>query len=257
MEQHEHSKTRRLVALGGALVVMTAFLLALSTGSPRHALADAHPGINFTMTVPGYAGCNTSTGDAQCYIPPGATFTVNITLAALPADVPGHEGYDIKLVYSGVTSLDNASVAAWPDCAYPAYTYDTPGVVQMGCAIGIDAADSTYTGQVGTADFTCAQSGTITMEHGSGSTDLFQSLSQILYEPGGGETLNIGCGSPPTPTVPPTATRVPGLSPTGSGGALTHNDNNGTMALWLAIGSLAALSAAALAAMSRRFARGR
>ena len=257
MEQHEHSKSRGLVALGGALVVMTAFLLALSTGSSRHALADAHPGINFTMAVPGYAGCDTGMGDAQCYIPPGATFTVNVTLGALPADVAGHEGYDIKLAYNGVTSLNNASVAMWPDCAYPAYTYDTPGVVQMGCSIGADAADSHYTGLVGTEGFTCAQSGAITMQHGSGATDLFQSLSQILWEPGAGETLNITCGSPPTPTVPPTATHVPGLSSTGSGGALGHSDNNETMALWLVIGSLATLSAAALAAMSWRFARGR
>ncbi|MGH7484384.1 MAG: hypothetical protein ACREMY_02120, partial [bacterium] len=145
MEQHEHSKTRWLIVLGGALVVMAAFLLTISTGSPRQASAAEHAGVNFTMSVPGYAGCNTSAGNAQCYIPPGTTFTVNVALGALPSDVPGHEGYDIKLAYSGVTSANNASVAMWPDCAYLAYSYDTPGIVQMGCAIGADAPDSTYT----------------------------------------------------------------------------------------------------------------
>jgi hypothetical protein len=254
MEQHERSKIPWM-ALGGALVVMAALLAGFSAGSPRQALAAEHPGVNFTVAVPGYSGCDTSAGNAQCYIPPGTTFTVNVTLGSLPSDVPGHEGYDIKLAYSGVTSQDNASVDSWPDCAYPAYTYDTAGVVQMGCAIGIDSTASTYTGLVGTAGFTCAASGSITLEHGSGSTDLFQSISQILWEPGGSETLNITCGSPPTATTPPTATRAPGLGPSGVGDALDGND--GTTALWLAIASLGALTMVALAAMSWRLSRGR
>lgn len=248
MEQHKQSKTKRLAAVGGALAAL-AFFLALSAGSAPHALADAHPGVNLSASVPGYAGCDTSSGDAQCYIPPGTTFTVNVTLGALPSDVSGYQGIDIQLNYSGVTSQNNGDVTEWSDCVYPAYSYDTPGVVTMACAIGAGASDSTYSGIVGTIDFTCAASGTISLEHGNTLTDIIQSVSQVLWEPGTSETLNITCGSPPTATPPSTATPqatstpVPGLGSTGSGGSLQSGGEGST--LMLLLGAAVATVAAA------------
>src|ERR1700675_1641378 len=103
MERREHV-SGRLVAFGGALLAMAALLLISTAQTASPAFAEPHPGLNFTASVPGYAGCNTSQGDAQCYIPPGTTFPVDVTLDPLPSDIPSYQGYDIKMSYTGLTS---------------------------------------------------------------------------------------------------------------------------------------------------------
>jgi hypothetical protein len=249
MEKLEHV-SGRLVAFGGALLAVAALLLIPIAQTASPAFAEPHPGLSFTASVPGYAGCNTSQGDAQCYIPPGTTFTVNVTLGPLPSDITSYQGYDIKMSYTGLTSADNASTAAWPDCGYPA-TYFEAGLVNMGCAVGLPpAGPSTYTGLVGTNDFTCSQSGAITLLHGDGNTDLNQDIGVVASEAGTGVTLNITCGSAPT------ATPLPGLAASGSAGSLTQADNHAG-AQWLLIASLMSLAAASLVVWGWRFGRSR
>jgi hypothetical protein len=247
MERREHL-SGRLVAVGSAVLAVAALLLISIGRTASPAFAEPHPGLNFAASIPGYAGCNTSQGDAQCFIPPGTTFTVNVTLDPLPSDIPSYQGYDIKMSYTGLTSADNASTAMWPDCGYPA-TYYEAGLVNMGCAVGLPpAGPSTYTGLVGTSGFTCSASGTITLLHGDGNTDLNQDVGLISSEAGTGETLNITCGSPST------ATPLPVLAPSGSAGGLGQADNNAE-AQWLLIGSLMSLAAAGLVVLGWRFAR--
>jgi hypothetical protein len=255
MERLEHV-SGRLVAFGGALLAIAALLLIAVAQTASPAFAEPHPGLNFTASVPGYAGCNTSQGDAQCYIPPGTTFTVNVTLDPLPSDIPSYQGFDIKMSYTGLTSADNASTASWPDCGYPA-SYFEAGLVNMGCAVGLPpAGPSTYTGLVGTNDFTCSQSGAITLLHGDGNTDLIQDTVVVLGEVGPSEILNITCGSPPTATTVPTATPLPRLTASGSAGSLSQADNH-AMAQWLLIGSLMSLAAASLVVLGWKSARSR
>jgi hypothetical protein len=251
MERLEHV-SGRLVAFGGALLAVAALLLISIAQTASPAFAEPHPGLNFTASVPGYPGCNTSQGDAQCYIPPGTTFTVNVTLDPLPSDIPSYRGYDIKMSYTGLTSADNASTAMWPDCGYPA-TYFEAGLVNMGCAVGLPpAGPSTYSGLVGTNDFTCSQSGAITLLQGDGDTDLNQDIGMVFSEAGTGEVLNITCGSPAVST----ATPLPRLTASGSAGSLSQADNH-AVAQWLFIGSLMSLAAASLVVLGRRFARSR
>ena len=250
MKRQEDTRRRSLLVFGAAGLAAVALLAVWAVGSTGRASADEpHPGVNYTMSAGGFSSCNTSQGDAQCYIPPGTTFTLSVTLEPLPSDIPSYEGFDITLEYTGLTSADNASVDSWPDCGFPATGYD-PGRVVMGCSVDVKPAPpSTYTGLIGTNDFTCSQSGAITMLHGSGPTDLLQNVASIFSEPGDAETLNITCGSPPTPTPLPT------LVSSGHGGAFNHPGSNGN-GPWLAIGSLLALTGAA-AALSWAFARNR
>lgn len=253
MELPEHVRDRS-AALWGALLVAL-LLLGTTAGAASRVFARPHPGLNFSVSVPGYPGCDTSQGDAQCYIPPGTSFTANVTLDPLPSDIPSYQGYDIKLQYTGLTSADNASTAMWPACAYPA-TYYQPGLVNMACTIGVPpAGPSSYSGLVGTNDFTCAQSGTLSLLHGDGNTDLQGDVGIVYSEPGPAETLNITCGSPPTPTPPATATPLPGLTSAGSGGGLDAGE--GGAGQWLVIGSLLGLAAMSLVVLSWRFARSR
>jgi hypothetical protein len=257
MEQTQHSKNR--FVFGGAVLTVAALLLLFGVANAHRASAQAHPGVNFTMSVVGHPGCDTSQGNALCELPPGSSFVVNVTLGPLPADVPSYEGYDIELDFTGFTSLNDASTSSWPDCAYPAASYGTPGAIRMGCAIGAGAAPSTYTGLIGKVSFNCAQSGIITMPHGNTRTDLLQNIQTSLLEPGPSESLDISCGPRPTPTSPAVAatatpTPAPGLSSTGSGGISGTHDNR--LELWLAVGAVL-VCAAGLSLMSWRFARSR
>ena len=128
----------------------------------------------------------------------------------------------------------------------------------MGCTIGVPPATaSTYTGLIATNDFTCAQSGNVSLPHGEGISDLVEIVGTTHSEAGVAETLTITCGARPTPTVAPTATAMPGLVPSGSAGTLSQTDGSGSAALWLAIGSLLTLAAGGFAVFGWRVARSR
>jgi hypothetical protein len=252
MERQEETRRRSLLRAGGGALAVAALLVVWALGSAGQASAEPIEGLDFNMSVGGFSSCNSTQGDTQCYIPPGTTFTLSITLEPLPFDVEFYQGFDVTLEYSGLTSLDNASVEAWPDCAFPATGYEEAGQIAMGCAIGVKPAPpSTYTGLMATTDFTCSGSGFIRMVHGSGWTDLLQDVNVIWSEPGEAETLNIVCGSPPTATPPP----LPTIVPSGSAGALGESDTSGN-GLWLAMGALLALTGTA-AGLSWAFARNR
>lgn len=254
MDRPMRLRTRRLVAFGGVFAVALALFLSWGLTTVRVSAHSPHPGLNFTMTAEGEEDCDTSAGDTVCYIDPGTTFTLNVTLDSLPDGVSQYEAFDVTVEYTGLTSADNASTASWPDCGFPAQFFEE-GLVAMSCAIGIPPAEpSTYTGLLGTNDFTCDESGAITLRHGEGNTNLVEAISLIHGEGAGtAETLSITCGDRPTATPPPTATPRPGLPPSGSAGAAEGSDSG----LWAAIGALLAAAAAGLTVFGWRFARSR
>lgn len=255
-----HVRTPRMVALVGALGAL-ALLLGWSFGTNMKAEAHIpHPGLNYSIEAVGEDGCDTTEGDAICYIDPGTEFTLNVTLDALPDDIPSYEGFDVYLQYTGLTSGDDADAQAyWPDCGFPVAHFEA-GLVAAGCSIGIEpGTPSVYDGIMLTNSFTCSESGTISLAQGDNKTDLLGTISEHHAESEGTlETLDITCGSPPTPT--PTSTAVPAtdrpiptaLPATGTAGV---DQDGGTGAgIWLAIAALMTLAAAGIGAFGWRFA---
>ncbi len=208
-----------------ASAILTAIVLGLAWArlGPTPASADRpHPGLDFSIAVFGVSNCDTKSGDATCNLAPGSTFVVDAILQPLPSDIPSYEGFDIVMGYSGVTPLGQASSASWPDCVFAAVAPPRAGQVAFGCAVGIPPTPSTYTGIIGTAVFSCDQSGSVNLVHGPSGhfTDLVQGPALIHAEdPQTTETLTINCvagGVTPIPTTPevsapstPSATQLP------------------------------------------------
>jgi len=198
-----------------SMALLAAFGLLITTGgrlAQRAAAdipADYRPGLQFSLDIKELTDCTTRVRDPTCTLAPDSTFTLEVKLDALGQGVPQYEGYDIFLRYAGVTPNQDASMDDWPDCGFPASAYDRPGIIGMGCAIGVPpAGPSSYTGVIATNTFKCTQSGTITLEHGSGETDLVQTISSIHAEIDTEETINVLCATVPTgqPGVVATAT---------------------------------------------------
>lgn len=220
--------------MGLAFAVVLLTLVWARLGAPQASAQDGHPGLNFWIAVYGVPNCSTQNGDATCSLAPNASFVVAVFLGPLPADVPGYSGFDIYLAYQGVIFKQNASMDAWPDCGFPATLFSRPNVVLLACAEGVDASPSTYAGLIATTSFTCGQSGSVSMLHGSDNyTDLVPAVGSVVSEnPNTSEKLTINCVTggvvPPTPSVsgartsiPPGATLEPAEKTAAAGAAAT------------------------------------
>lgn len=252
MGKQAHTRATRLLFAGGVFLALAAVVLTWSHAGTRVA-AQVSPGLDFSMSIANHPSCDTRQGNVSCELNPGERFAVNMSLNSLPADVPEYSGFDIELNYTGVTSEDNGNTQTWPDCAFPA-GYFQPGLVGIGCATGLPpAGPSTYTGMIGSNDFTCTQSGEIRLAHGVGHTDLIDTGSNPLVEAAdGAETLTISCGVPPA--TPGAGTPTPG-GPGGLPGGGTGG-GSGQSVPWAAISAMLALGAAALVASGWKLARG-
>ncbi|MGH3521582.1 MAG: flexitail domain-containing putative surface protein, partial [Mycobacterium sp.] len=162
-------------------------------------------GINFTINsdIAGGAAnsCNTLLGSpADCYVPLGGTFSVSVYLRSLPTapSFYGYEGFQFTLEYSAVTAIENKQAVHpfyWPNCSLVGLVFN-PGVEQVGCAIGIGAAPSTYTGRMAAPEFTCTSEGAITLMHGVSLTSIVDHNLFEFTEAGGNDSLNIHCVPP-------------------------------------------------------------
>ncbi len=185
------------------------------------------PAPNFSLGIDadgdGHDDCETrSTGHGDCFLPASTSFKLKVYLDSLPAAHPRYAGFDIRIAYSGLTSLDNPDARAWPECAFPA-SATFPGQVGWACTIAPFASESAYTGLIGTTDFRCTQTGTVTLEHGRGSTDLIDRQSQEYFE-AGPDALTVHCGPDTsqlsaTPTVTSETPALAALPSTGTGSA--------------------------------------
>lgn len=199
-------KTAALAAFGAVLVMSG---LAAQNASAH----EPHPGLEFSIGVRGVPGCNTRASDVTCTLPSGQNFVLEVGLDALPDDIPSYEGFDIYLTYAGVTPLQDASTDDWPECGFPASSYERTGIIGFACARGVPpAGPSSYIGPIGTNSFTCSQSGSISLVHSTeGNTDLVQGMEPgptpdesvgVNHAEGADteETLTITCGSVPAGT---------------------------------------------------------
>lgn len=254
---------RRFLMLGLLPLVAAALVFALGhqTGRPAAAQVPA-PGLDFSMAVEGADGCDTGGGDAVCYLDPGSSFTLDVFLNSLPADYPGYNGYDIFLNYAGISTSGQPTNAEWPDCGFPAHLFTAGVSVRWGCAIGVDASPSMYTGLLSTLDFTCTDAessgNTITMVHSNRETTVQSNvIGQSAEGDGTTEALTINCGQPPAPPEPTSAVATPtALPPTGSGPG-PGGGNGSNTGLWVIIGLLAVAAIGATGVLGWRFARSR
>lgn len=252
----KHVGTGRLVVLG-MVVVALALVWGLGAGSQATAGSNVvvDPSLDFSIEAVGEEGCDTTAGSTKCWIQPGTTFTLEVSLNSLPDAAELYEGFDIVIEYSGVTSADNVDMELWPECSFPAVHYEA-GLVAFSCAGAeepIGLGPSTYTGVLMTNDFTCTDSGHITLPSlEMGTTSL--AVPPFNYSEGADEVLTIGCGDEPTPTSTAEPEATPGLPPTGAG---VDADGGAGVGFWLVVGALLAVGAAGLAVSGLRYARTR
>lgn len=166
--------------------------------------------VNFWISVDGSPNCNTRNGDATCTIAPGVAFVADVYLDPLPSEVRNYGGFDVSLRHSGVIPNHDANMGAWPDCVFAGAAYDelpSTDIVRFGCTVGIPpAGGSTYVGLIGTISFGCIHSGSVSMVHGLGQTDLiefehFDPGHIHIEDPNTSETLNINCGASTLPAA--------------------------------------------------------
>jgi hypothetical protein len=204
-------------------------------------------GIDFSIKIDtdddGDTDCDSGAEPAKCVISIGDTFTLTVMLNSLPPNSGGYQALDIYVTYAGATSANNASSLVWPDCVFTAQIFFLSGL-RWGCTTGTLAPPSFYVGPVGTNDFTCGQSGTITLVHGPTDT----ALDGIHNEPNGtSESLTINCVAA---TATPTNTPQP---PSLGGVAEYPNASSGSApGLWTALAAATVLVALAGAVARRR-----
>jgi hypothetical protein len=199
-----------------ALVAVLLTLASARLGPPQAHAQDGHPGLNFWIAVDGVPDCNTQNGDTTCNLAPDSPFVVDTILGSLPSDFPNYFGFDIYMAYEGVGFEQEATMDPWPDCGFPASFFGNPNSLLLGCAAGVGASPSTYTGVVATSRFTCGQSGSVSLRHGVDVyTDLQNGETAIAEASDSVEKLTINCvaggAAPPTPTKSQGRTSVPAI----------------------------------------------
>jgi alpha-tubulin suppressor-like RCC1 family protein len=156
---------------------------------------------------------------AKCSIPIGAQFQVRFFLNSLPVGVPLYGGYDAHALFQGIATKHMVQLTDWPGCSLAAGPAYLPGVVAFGCTVGVGAPNSSYLGLMARMTFTCTASGSVSLLHGQGNTELV-SPGLIQYTEGENieESLDVNCLTLPAPTPTPQSVGGVALDPLASGG---------------------------------------
>ncbi len=214
-----------LAALG--MLALVALVFGLGVGTSQHARAAVVSGLDFSIGVGSQCDSNGTPTDT-CSFPVSTSFTVDFKANAL-GSTPGYGGYDVDIKYSGNVTYNTGSLVqqgagVFPTCDFPTGEASfTPGNNSTACGEGPSHPNNTsYTGVMAKMGFACGASngsGTVTLVHGDGITDLvdvatFASSSEA--DPPAVETLTINCGAGGGPTNTPTGpTNTPIPCPTG------------------------------------------
>ncbi len=166
---------------------------------PTPTPAVPRTGLDFSISIDANGDnipdCSTAAGyPTECSVEPGSTFYVIASVDALPQNMTGYDGFDIALSYAGIRGNQTWN-SLWPDCGFPAQSFDHPSSSQVGCAGNIGAQESTSIGPLAALQFTCAGNGSVTLVQGLGISDLVDSAFMSYGEHHPDETLAVTCGS--------------------------------------------------------------
>ena len=190
---------RRFFSILTVLGLAAAGLLAGLLSSPGAPGASAGgPALDFSIGVNPYGltagdACDSSgSPTAVCSIQIGDAFSVSFYLHQFPEEASGsYDSYDWYLDFSGVTA-NSVDFDPWPDCYISIYSL-TSSSVSVAC---IANTTSTYAGKLATVTFTCTSTGTITMQHGAGETQLHDAGASLSEGDAASESLSINCLPP-------------------------------------------------------------
>jgi hypothetical protein len=161
--------------------------------------------LNFLIAV---AGCDSSRGYNKCYVPADTDFTADVILQGISALPNGaYTALGFTVAYEGMISNGTATMV-WPHCVFGA-PKSLPGGEGYGCAIGIGAPSSTYTGVVGRVSLGCHADGSVSLIH-SGADTLIIDDKGVTQVEDGPDVLFIKCDDG---TPRPTATPLPPKDP--------------------------------------------
>jgi hypothetical protein len=219
---------RKTLLVGLPIAVIAVALFMSSIGSQKaHAAVD--PNVDLSLSAP---GCQTE-GVAKCSV--NANGSVNVYFNVVSEVVGGWAGYDLKVAFSGNINYQTGSLiqtaAGDPaltglNCGFPTGELLTGtakaapdddelgnGTMATACASS-DGNDHSYTGPAARFTIVCKDSGsgTVSLQHGDGVTDLVNSTFSSHSEAAAPATedLTINCVPAPTATpIPPTPTPPP------------------------------------------------
>jgi hypothetical protein len=190
---------------------------------------------------------------STCNVQIGSQFDINVYLTGLPNGVPSYTSFAASMTFSGVQSKNNWTVV-WPDCFITA-RHEKPAYTNAGCvSVVFSGLESSYTGLMARAAFTCAQSGAVSLAHGYADTVLIDyDLGGYFEPPSHVDQLTVNCVNLPPPT--PTQTSIP--TPNAVGGfAIESASGAGGQAGWwwpvVAVLAVALTGGAAFAAQRGR-----
>lgn len=173
------------------------------TVTPRPTPTPAPVGAEFSLTIDtngdGTDDCSTRDAvEVTCDLDDGGSFLLSISLDRLPPGLAEYGGFDLVVGYDGATLAAEPSAAAWPDCGFSSVAYLDSGSVALGCAIGVvgneTAPSSSYLGVIATAQFSVSCGGSISLEHGTGKTDIVTIEGEIYVEGhSSADTLRFAC----------------------------------------------------------------
>jgi hypothetical protein len=196
-----------------AFAIALAVLLFAASGSDRQVDATQDNAVEFTLHAGGASTAGDEKEAVNLFV--GVPFQVAVSLDAVPFD---YSALAVTVNYSGALEgqFENDDKAGpdvvWPHCVLEAPAPPIPGFLNAGCAIGLPpAGPSTFTGDVWTAEITCAQegSGTLSLNHGKADT-LVVSEGNAPFHEAGPDIINVSCvEEPPPPTTAPTLTPPP------------------------------------------------
>ena len=217
-----------LLALALAAAAGLAFVLASGHQQAKPTQAVTSPEYSMQIVgggekapnpgqTPPPTGCNTKTPtDNNCSVPAGTEFTVQVflnklNLPELDGDtIAGYGAVQIRLNTTVGLTLKNrnaveefgpAQAPFWPDCAIRAENKGVNTYLAT-CTIGQLTNESTYTGLVMEADYTCGSPGVeskeqVSMVHGvPADTHLVDELGGLVLSNGGAtDTITVVCQS--------------------------------------------------------------
>lgn len=141
----------------------------------------------------GMEDCGSAEGQQrECVMPLGSSFDVIITLHSLAADLMGYTGTDLVFDQAALPASSTFKFL-WPDCILTA-SAASGSIRAYACSDG-GQFESTYSGPMLEVAFTCSRSGSVTLLHGTGTTQVIDINLRSYYEQAaGGETVQITCG---------------------------------------------------------------